>query len=109
MRGNNRKKDELETWHLMHMTEMAKSAAARAIGHADSARHVETLEAGEQVFHVTCRERHRASTTRRAVVTLNPNGRKATVEWPNASTGEMNYRVCDLHTMATTGEEPAVE
>ena len=113
MSGNNPNKDDLEKWHLMHMTKMAESAAARAVGIPESSRHVETLEAGEQVFHVTFRERtasgHRASSaSRRAVVTINPNGRKATVEWPNARTGQMNYRVCDLHSMSTTSEEPAI-
>jgi hypothetical protein len=103
----------LEKWQLMHMVKMAESAVSQIVGKPETAKHIETLDAGEHVFHVTCRERSqkgrkRSNVIRKAIVTLNPNGRKATVEWPNSRTGQMNYKVCDLHGLATTSEETAI-
>lgn len=54
----------------------ALSAASQLFGDAVRAEHHETLETGEEVYHVT-----RTGRDRPAVVTLNPNGAKACVEW----------------------------
>lgn len=97
---------------MLQLTEMAKEAAARTVGKVTSALHSATLGAGEEVFHVTCHEQGRARRSpgvlRKVVVTVNPNGRKATVEWPNGSTGRMNYKVCDLRSVAVTSEAKAI-
>jgi hypothetical protein len=54
----------------------ALSAASQMFGDAESAEHAGTLETGEEVYHVT-----RTGRDQPAVVTLNPNGAKACVEW----------------------------
>lgn len=97
---------------MQQMTEMATEAATRTVGRVTSVRHTKTLDAGEQVFHVVCHEhphptRRTSTFARKVVVTLNPNGHKATVEWP-AGANRMNYKVCDLRHLTTTREEKAI-
>jgi hypothetical protein len=88
---------------MLELTQKATEAASLTVGEVSSIKHSRTLAAGEQVFHVVCREH-----ASRVTVTLNPNGHKATVEWRSGSKGT-NYKVCDLRHMIATKEEKVVK
>lgn len=88
---------------MLDLAKIATEVAALTVGEVASIRHSKTLAAGEQVFSVVCRER-----ASRVTVTINPNGRKAAVEWRSGSRGS-NYKVCDLRHLAITKEEKTVE
>jgi len=93
---------------MKHLIHLARQAAEQVVGQTTDARHVDTLDSGEEVFHVDCQASRVLAT-----VSINPNGRKACVEWPSGTRGS-NYKICDLQDLApssltTTSEVSAVE
>lgn len=88
---------------MLALSKKAREAASQLVGEVASVKHAATLEAGEQVFHIKCRERPSTVT-----VTINPNGNKATVEWKSGTRGT-NYKICNLgRHMTITREEKKI-
>lgn len=72
------------------MLDKARLAASQVADDVDAVAHRGTTSAGEQKFDVCCRS------GRQMLVTLNPNGLSAGVEWRSRDKGRSGYRVFRL-------------
>jgi hypothetical protein len=72
------------------MLDKAKLAASQVADDVDVVTHRGNTAAGEQLFDVRCRG------GRQMLVTLNPNGLSAAVEWRSRDRGRSGYRVFRL-------------
>jgi cytochrome c5 len=69
------------------LIERARAAASQVAEDVESVSHVDTLPTGVHVFEATCRD-----SAGKIIVSLNPNGLGAGVEWRHKIRGE-GYRV----------------
>jgi hypothetical protein len=70
---------------VRHLILRAEHAARQVLEDVSDVRYVETSEAVGHVFSAR-------TGFARVTITLNPNGKRATVEWP----GEGTYKICQL-------------
>jgi hypothetical protein len=80
---------------MKYLILQAEHAARQVLGDVSGLRYVETSEADEQVFAARMG-------FARVTITINPNGRRATVEWPGET--QTNYRICQLPDPAAPDE-----
>jgi len=94
----------------MTPAEKARDAASRTVGEVKDLRHVRSDSDGGETFVAVC-----DTGPREVRITINPNGRRATLEWSSGTEGR-NYKVCDVQdvppsperAVSDTGEEKAL-
>lgn len=91
---------------MKELETIVSTVARQVVGEVNFVRHELTTPIGEHVFVVKC-----DMAPRQVTVTLNPNGKKASVEWRSGKSGK-NYKVCSIHgakVLSDTSEEKAVK